>query len=961
MKNSGILLIIIGLVIAGCVTTKKKGDVSKFKRGYNSLTEHYNYWFNADELLRLKEEELAKGYVDNYNQLLPLYPETTADPAAYKKDFETVEKKAAMGIGLHTVGTWTDDCYLLMGEAQYYKRDFETAETTFSYIKEEHNPNKTAKTKLKKTTKKKKSSASKKKSTKKKSTAKKKKSSKKKKKSSKKKGSSKGKTAAKDKKSTPDPKTPAPASTDKKKEIEPEEDEVVLEVTGKNPYLKNRRSRTAAYPEAMVWYGRTLIEREKYEEAEFLFRELWEDPWLPKSLRDDLAKAEAHLWIKQKQYEKASVSLGKAIKYAQKKKDRARLAFIQAQLFERAGQTDMAYKALETVLRSKPDYALEFNARLHQIIDGWNAGSIKSAEANRSLERMLKDAKNIEYRDQIYFAQGEIALADGLKKDAIGFFTQSLAASTGNTAQRAESYLKLANLYYDREEFVKAKAYYDSTITVLPPNDERYTQAALYAKNLTEIARLITTISNNDSIVRVYNMTDAERLELAKKIKKERDAAAAKQAEEAAAKTAAAKSTPTIPTANAGAKPSTFHFYSEAAIKKGKKDFERAWGERKLEDNWRRSQRLISSGQGDEEVAVEDPAKAKETEETALASIFKDIPRSEGELTVIHLATYEAMYKLGTLYRDLLENNRKSVVTLENMQERYPDTARYEKETWYYCFLDHTDLSNAPRAKFYKDKLVEKYPNSPFTRAITDPNFINSGKEKEKELNKYYEQTYQAFQQGNYKDAYDRCVEAPKKYGSTNAFVAKFALLSALCTGNLQGNDAYCKALNEVIARYPDSPEATRAKEISRLLTCKGFEATEAKKQDIDDAFVAEDDKLHYFMVLLTSPDVKLDGIKNAISDYNRENHKADQLRLSNIYLGATQDQPIIVLRKFDNKAKGMQYLNEVKNKKDFLGEGGKISYEKEYYIITQENYRRVLKNKTLEGYREFFETNYSK
>ena len=164
-----------------------------------------------------------------------------------------------------------------------------------------------------------------------------------------------------------------------------------------------------------------------------------------------------------------------------------------------------------------------------------------------------------------------------------------------------------------------------------------------------------------------------------------------------------------------------------------------------------------------------------------------------------------------------------------------------------------------------------------------------------------------------------------------------------------------------MIGRFPESAESTRAKEIARLLNCKGFETSDTKKQEIDDAFVMENDKLHYFLVVFSGNDIKLEGIKNSISDYNRENHRTEQLRLSNIYLGASQEQPIIVLRKFDNKEKGIKYLEEVKNKKDFLGETSKQSYDKEFYIITQENYRRVLKNKTLDGYREFFKVNYLK
>ena len=321
---------------------------------------------------------------------------------------------------------------------------------------------------------------------------------------------------------------------------------------------------------------------------------------------------------------------------------------------------------------------------------------------------------------------------------------------------------------------------------------------------------------------------------------------------------------------------------------------------------------------------------------------------------------------LGVLFRDRLENNKRCSGTLEDMQARYPDTLRFEKEAWYYCYLAFTDLKNPERAKYYLDKLVGKYPNSPFARSITDPNFLNASKERERELNQFYEQTYSYFQKGDYKSAYDRCQEAPRKYGSTNTLMAKFALLSALCTGSLQGNEAYCQALKEVIARYPESAEATRAKEIARVLACKGFEVDDVKANPnantatLDNDFAVEDDKLHYLLVAV-SGDVRLDDIKGAISDYNREFHKTDQLRISNIFLGTDTNTPIVVIRKFDNKEQVMRYYNEVKNRKEFLGETSKISYSKEYFAITQENYRRVLKNKTLDGYREFFDEKYLK
>lgn len=958
-KSIGFTLILAAIFLAaGCVTEKKKGaPVGWFERGYHNLTSRYNYWFNADELFRLTQEGLEDQHQDNYNQILEVYPYAAADPQSARGDLDNVITKSAKGIALHRPSYWVDDCYTLIGQAQYLKRDFETAENTFRYIKDEHDPKK-AKPKVKSSKQKKKEAKKKKKEAKKKKKEKEKKKKKKKKASKKKKKSSGKKSAPKTTSDGTQPKPKEPVKTDdKKKEETPDPNKP----TGENPYDKGM-GRTAAYPLAMIWYGRTLIEREKYDEAEFLYRDLWEDQWFPAKLRDDLSTAEAYLWIKQKKYDKAVEPLTKAIELAEKKKDRARLAYILAQIQFRAGNTEQAYAAYNTVLESNPAYEMLFNANLRLIQAGWANGKMTSAEANNSLEKLLKEDKNIEYRDQIYYVMAEIALADGQRKEAIAYLRKSLDFNQNNTTQRAESYLKLAELYFEDEAFVQSKLYYDSTLSVLPATDPRYKSVSDYANNLKDIARLITTIAANDSIVRIYNMGDLERRMFAQQIKKQREdeaRAAEEKARQAQAPAGGAKAPPPI----AGNKPSSFYFYNEAFLKKGKKDFSRNWGNRNLEDNWRRSSRPVVG-------IVEDTGRPDSVSRTGvsdaeLKDMFANIPKSEAELAVIHLATYEAMYQLGTLFRDKLQNNKRCSSTLEDMLSRYPTQDKYEKESWYYCYLAFNDLNNKERAKYYLDKLAGKYPNSSYARALTDPNFLNATKARERELNTYYEETFTAFQKGDYKNAYDRCQEAPKKYGSQNVHMAKFTLLSAMCVGNLQGNEAYCKSLGEVIARYPETAEATRAKEIARLMSCKGFEVSDEPKkkpgQVIDDAFTREDDKLHYFLVALKGADVRLDEVKNAVSDYNRENHKLEQLRISNIFLGTDTENPIVVIRKFDNKEQAMRYLNEVKNQADFLGESDKKKYTKEFYVVTQENYRRILKNKTLDGYREFFEENYLK
>lgn len=958
MRKSWLLGSLTCLLLVGsnCVTTKKRSDVSSGKRFYHNLTSKYNYWFNANELMRATLLKMEEQHHDNYNQLLEIYPYMAVDPQPTKGDFDNVIKKCAAAISLHRQGDWTDDCYLMVGQAQYLKHDFETAEKTFKFIQEEYG----AKSKKAKS---KKASTSKKKNAKKKKPAKKKK-----KRNVRKK---KKKTSARAKRKAAKKKEKAKAAEAAKKAKAEQDKKVASAIAaatpppvdaGPDPY--KGRGRRAIYPTAMVWYVRTLVDREKYDEADFMIRELQEDPHFNRDERTDLSIAEAYLWYKQKRYDRAIAPLAQAIQGVDSKKERARLAFLLAQLYNKAGQFEQAYATLETVSRSNPPYELDFNAQLMQIRAGWLNGGLKSGEAVQKLEKLAKDAKNHDYRDQIYFTMAEIALADRQQADAIGYLRESLRYSKSNTTQKSEAYLKLADLYFEDEDFVKAKLYYDSTSYVLPNTDERYARVSEYAANLTDIARLITTIHTNDSLISVYNMTDAQRKDLARTIKKQRREAEA-AAERATA--AAAKADATGPTTNpvAGVRTS-WYFYNEALTKRARREFERNWGTRSLEDNWRRSQRIRDGSAGVDE-SKGTVATTDELSDNDLQDIFAGVPRSKEEVQALHATTYDAMYNLGRAYRDKLQNNRRSVNTLEELLQRYRDSVRYEKETWYYAYLGHTDLRNAPQAKVYYDKLIDKYPNSVFARTLSDPNFIAQNREKELALSRYYDETFAFFQKGQYETALERCTEGSARFGTTNPLMPKFTLLKTMCIGKLKGNDAYCEALNTLMGQYPESAEATRAREIARVVNCKGFEVaptdagSSAKPEETlgADPYVREDDKVHFFIVVLRGDNYKLEDVKNAISDYNREFHALDALKLSTMFLGTDMNTPLLVLRKFDNFEKANAYYKEVLGRPKFLGETESKKYSKESFIVTQENYRGILKAKSLDGYRTFFKSKY--
>lgn len=960
-------LFICGLILlfsTSCAVQKKKdkkdGPISKL---YQNITAHYNAYYNADVLINESTVALSEQYSDNYTKILPVFDYVAADnPTAVASNLDEAIKKVTVVVNLHPESNWSDDCYLLAGKAQYLKQDYESAEETLLYMLKEFSPEavaqrekdgikrtaangKKTKPKRKKLSKKdrKKAKKAKEKAQKaKRKAAKKRAEAKKKEREQRRKSGKKntGKDAnTKTSKDAPLP-TEAPKTLDTNEPIVKKEEEV----DKKGYFMKHR----PAFQEGQLWMARTYIEREAYDEAERIMSKLEKDPATFKHIRRELAPVKAHYHIKQKNYDLAVEPLEQAIELGKDRELKARYAYILAQIHQRNGENDACEVAFNQAWKFSNYYDMEFSAQLNIIHSKWDAGTLTEAAATKTLQKMTKDIKNYEYRDQIYFLLSRIALKDNDQLAAIDYLKSSLKYSEGDKAQKGESYLQLAQLYFDKESFVEAKAYFDSTLQVLPKTDERYDQVNEYSNNLTDIAANLLVIQKQDSLLQISNMSDDDRRALAYKIKKEEEEQKFKNLK--AAGSTAKKS-------KVGSGKSNYWAYNEKIRKKGLKDFRKRWGDRKLEDNWRRSTRSeLRSLDDDQEIAEEDISR--ELTDDDIKSIFRDVPSTPADIAKSEKEIAKAMLKLGGLYRDRLEDNEKSIKILEERGRRFP-TAEDRDEMYYFLYLAHTDLNNKTKAKYYYDKLAGEFPNSSYARVLTDPDFLSKSRAEDQALMQYYDQTYLSFEDGKYSDVAQRITAAQKEFGPGNKLQAKFALLGAMSKGSLDGKDAYRSGLREVIGKYPNTPEEVRAKEILKLLgqgaSGQSVRTDGSASDPVDmSKYKVEPGKLHYFIVLITGgEDISLNEAKAAISNYNTEFNKLKKLRISPVSLG---DQPMVVIRRFKSQDKAMTYYEGItKNAESFLPDG--VEYE--IYPITQNNYRTVLKSKSLEGYREFFEGNY--
>src|SRR5690606_26040297 len=100
-----------------------------------NLNTKYNGYFNAREILKEAVDGLQKTKKDNYNQIIPVLPygDRTNWQSINSQSDKVVEKAVVM-IKKHSMlingkqrNRWIDDCYLVMGKADFFKLEHDLA------------------------------------------------------------------------------------------------------------------------------------------------------------------------------------------------------------------------------------------------------------------------------------------------------------------------------------------------------------------------------------------------------------------------------------------------------------------------------------------------------------------------------------------------------------------------------------------------------------------------------------------------------------------------------------------------------------------------------------------------------------------------------------------------------------------------------------------------------------------
>jgi tetratricopeptide (TPR) repeat protein len=712
---------------------------------------------------------------------------------------------------------------------------------------------------------------------------------------------------------------------------------------------------------ALIHLIRTFTEQGEYEKSEEAFHFL-EKEKLNRFNAKSLYLEKAYYYQVRSDYDNMVRSLTKAdslLTYADRK---GRIYFIIGQVYQKLGFSSEAYNYYKKCLGTNPEYEIDFYARLNlaQVARLDNSRNIRTVR--KQFDKLLKDAKNIEFKDKIYFELGEFERKQGNVTEAIEQYKLSAHAGKNKRIQ-GSAYLRVGQLYFDSlKRFSKAKSYYDSAMASLPQEFENYGAIQKRHKVLAEFVKYNETIQLQDSLLKMADMDSAavrsqidslfaarEKSTDGKKKKKKRSDSGGNSGQNSTFFQTESTST------------TDWYFGNPSAVASGQTEFQRIWGQIPLEDNWRRSGRSAAltqnipiltdnsnrdSGSKPNEVVSQ---KKISPVEDAAARLLALLPKTQKQKDEALAMIEEAYFKLGDLYYFQLAEKENAAGSYENLLNRFP-SSKFKPEVLYKLYLIHKERDDGEADAIAKI-LKEEFPTSTYAKILLNPDYLKETSVAQEKQKMIYKAAYADFQRNNLRGAQEK-IKTALDAGET-AFTPQLKLLQILITGKTEDVTRYQYELDEFVKKYPDASSSKYAQTL--LASSRTFiEKTERAKGI---RFVASFEEPHYLVIVHRLHDQATDRIVAAVDKFNLKNYKGKKLEATNLVFNDTYI--LTFIGTISGKAEALEYFtrfnSEVANAPPF----STLNFHN--FVITKDNFNIFYRNKALDEYLSFFDRYYQK
>ncbi len=751
-------------------------------------------------------------------------------------------------------------------------------------------------------------------------------------------------------------------------------------------------------PEAYIWKAMTFYRMDNTEMTQAILQEniIENDSFvLNNQVAAELAIFRSRLDVESKQYQSAASTLEQYIAYINPARRRARAHFLLGQLYAQIKAYPKSLEHFSEVEKFSADYDLTFKSKIKiaRLYVDFQEGKDDDSEVNKYLTKLLKDEKNEEYRDQIYY---EFALLEE-KKDsldkAIDYLKLAIKANVSNQRQKALSYYKIGQIFfYDRQNYPMAQAYYDSAATSITPLAPEYKEITRVAKTLKEYITYINTIHYQDSMLVLGELPQAALDSLIDALVAEEKRRKEEETERQMALMAEQQSNNAFNNPflqqqqlnntrrNNSGNSGEWYFDNPSIVSNGKLQFQQLWGQRPNEDNWRRSKKsnlmenLAFTGETEEaEAAVDSTLLTQYGDKYAY---YKDVPRTDEDKAKAHGKIENALYRLGQLYSQKLSEPDSAIKTFEYLLDRYEDSD-FTLRARYALYQLYKEKGN-PIAEVHKNYILNEHPNTPYAYLILnkDPNEL---KKDEEDFRFVYDGLFNAYNQKEYQTSLGFSEFLVAQYGEEErpgVDIARLQYIRGMSYGYTGEKDSLFYILTNVVSQYPESEVTPIARKTlgyisqglppAKAKAGPGSENPDAGSTDpgagnlkdpanpLYNGFAdkpAPNDKIFVLMYVDKTSISKSDATTK-VSDFNKELYKDQNLKVFTFLYKDSHLLPYISNFKDIESAK--KYINDFQAsafaKEIILGPEDKIFY------ISHTNFKVAYGQKRMTDYIAYYE-----
>jgi len=719
---------------------------------------------------------------------------------------------------------------------------------------------------------------------------------------------------------------------------------------------------------ALIFLMRTFVENRDFSNA-IAVSDFLEKQELNRRNRKLLYLTRAHFHQVRENLDGIVENLTLVAPMLKRNEEKAKIYFIIGQIYQELGLDVKAYEYYQKCTKTNPEYELFFYARLNMNQVAVLDGSSDIKRVRKYYRKLLKDDKNIDFQDKIYYEMGRFEQKQGNLELAIENYKSSALTSTNNPRQKSYAYWELGKIYFtDLKDYELAKAYYDSTVMVMPEDEEAFAAIKQRQEVLAEFVEHVTTIAQTDSVLALANMDSIARAAIFAKVIEQEEAAAA---EEDKRQRRAARQQQFVNLDEAGTGTfaggpqagSVWYYYNPTAITSGQADFRRTWGERPLERNWRRSNKgLEEGGFGDVDPALAAEQDAETENSVPIAELSPEERRAKRQQELLNKLplTAEAQqtayaklefayYRLGDIYREDLEEPVNAIPPFESLLNRF-DTSQYAPEVMYQLYLIYQPV-DLERSNYYKNLLINQYPNTIYAKVIINPNYQEESNAAAAKAQRLYREAYQFYETQAFTEAGTLVSQGLNDFPE-NDFTDNFALLKILIEAE-QGTNIYNYrfALEGFKTDYPESELLGYAEKL--------LEASQSVETRIQQAkaiqYISYFDQEHYFVLVYKNASAEATDITQQIDQFNKATYPDVTLATSSLILN--DEYSMVLVAPFTGKQDALAYYNAFIQDNSTLNGLQRFNFNN--FVITKDNFTIYLQAKKPDSYKTFYQQNY--